>query len=537
MRRNTGSYCATVWLRPVVALALVVAGSTWSAPVHAQAKPADEAVDASGYRVLPPVARFLTDRVAEGKVKAHVKGVIDGKNLLTDNQTMFDAYFNRHYFPMMTQTDPKALEELPQERYRFIRDYLENAKDAEVHEHVVDLAISNLVPIVQGNFHPAVRYNALIIIGSLNQTEAVRIGNARSTPEPHIRALPILYTEFTRKENSDLLKVAALVGLVRHMEWDPFRATPIPPATRNGVIKALQDLALQQEPPEGRSLEGHNWMRRRAIEGLGHSGWVKGDPGVLDALNKVLTDETEPVDVRVAAASAIGRSSYVAPAKMDTTTTAKELGQLAVVSCLSELDRVANLKKEEEERQKLLKNQSSGGYGGSGYSESMMPGYGAMGDGGLLGGAAQQDPKGYRLDPLRRKMRARLYGVQLGLVGPADPNNTTRGAEKLAKTPAEKKAVADIRASLEKAITIIETPDQMLADLDKDLRRALKPLDDLTRRPKPVAPAADSPEDELGVPGIPPAPTAGAPAPGPGKAAAPAVRPTSAPAAAAAAGR
>jgi len=509
---------------------LVAAAIVLTAPAFAFAQ-AEGPTDPSGYRVLPPVQKFLDSPSEEIRVKGHVKGVITGKNLLSDNQTMFDAYYNRHFFPMMTRTDPKALEELPEDRYRFIREHLESATNADVHEHVVDLALANLTPIVQNNFHPAVRYNALIIIGSLNQTEAVRIGGTKATPEPHIRALPVLYAEFTRAENTDLLRVAALVGLVRHMEWDAFRATPIPAAQRTAVIKALVELASQKEPPEGRTAEGHLWMRRRAIEALGYSNWSKAEPTVVEALNAFLTDKDEPLDLRATAAAAIGRSNFVAPTKMEVATTAKELGHLAVVSCMSELDRVTKLKEQEEERKKLMGNRT-GGYGGSGYggSEGMMPPYGGMPgmDGGLLGGAAAQDPKGYRLDPLRRKMRSRLYGVQVALTGPTGDATPTRGAERLAKTPAEKDAVKKIRDNLEKVIAVIETPEQTMEDFEKDLRRALKPLDDLTRAAKPaVAPAADIPADEPDIGAPPVGPTAGG-----GKTGRPAVRPAGAPAAA-----
>jgi len=527
--KKTGSSCA--YRSPgrfaIPLLAAAVIGFVTPALVVAQA---DGPTDADGYRILPPVQKFLDSPSEEIRVKTHVKGVITGKNLLSDNQTMFDAYYNRHFFPMMTRTDPKALQELPEERFRFIRDHLEAATNPEVHEHVVDLALANLTPIVQNNFHPIVRYNALLIIGSINQTEAVRIGGAKATPEPHIRALPVLYTEFTRAENPDLLKVAALIGLVRHMEWDAFRTTPIPAAQRAAVVKALQDLASQKQPPEGRTAEGHQWMRRRAIEALGYSNWSKADPAVVEVLNTVLTDKDEPLDVRATAATALGRSNIVAPSKLEVATTAKELGHLAVLSCMSELERVTKLKEKEEEQKKLLGNRSSGGYGGGYESMPSYGGYGGM-EGGLFGNTAPQDPKAYRIDPMRRKMRARLYGVQVGLTGPIGDNTPTRGAERLAKTPAEKDAVKKIRESLEKVIAVVETPDQSMEDFEKALRKAIKPLDDLTKMAKPaVAPAADTPADEPDI-GAPPAgPTAG----GDGKAGRPAVRPTAAPAAEAA---
>jgi hypothetical protein len=61
--------------------------------------------------------------------------------------------------------------------------------------------------------------------------------------------------------------VAALLGILRQLEWDEYRKqTPRMAAdARADIVKELIALAEATKPPAGRSLEGHTWMRRRAV--------------------------------------------------------------------------------------------------------------------------------------------------------------------------------------------------------------------------------------------------------------------------------
>src|SRR4029078_1564789 len=131
------------------------------------------------------------------------------------------------------------------------------------------------------------------------------------------------------------------------------------------------------------------------------------------------------------------------PVNIDAAATAKELGYLALIGVESELTRAENLRKTDMEREARLTGTYSPdlSYSGEGGGMPGMPAPGGVrGYGGGYGGERELrptlrpgtmpggetdaayndpsllDPKHYRVDYLRRRIRQNLYGVQLGLV-------------------------------------------------------------------------------------------------------------------------
>ncbi|HEX5106627.1 MAG TPA: hypothetical protein VFV87_22560, partial [Pirellulaceae bacterium] len=439
----------------------------------------------SGYKYMVPSDRLASNKVEEARFRALVQSILLSRTPLEENRANFDAYYTWFAFPMMTQVSTEALQLLPERRNKFLRTELEVCSDARVHAHLVSLTLDQMSRVVQDNFHPAVRYNAMLLISCLNDQEVVRNGSERRLPEPMSRALPFILDQFRKPENSDAIKVAALIGLSRHLEWDPHRldpATAIPAGLRTEIVNELLALAQMKDPPEGRDSEGQLWFRRRAIEALGFACFAKSDPGVAAAMDKLLTDESEPVSLRLTVAAAMGRMNYQAPVKLDTLATVKQLGYLALLACDDELNRVTKLKETETERVARIRGEartsSSGGGDGmdlyaSGSDAASMetpdsPGgmYSPMGMGaggygaGGTGSVTLQDPKAYRFDFVRRKIRAYLYCVQLGLTGgdDFDPQRTavipataandakppSRGMYAFAKPGEEKKYASEV---------------------------------------------------------------------------------------------
>ena len=136
------------------------------------------------------------------------------------------------------------------ERFKFFRDHLEICTVPEVHTYLADLALAQFQVVVDDNFHPVVRYNAMLLISSLNDQDPVRVGPSRATPEPMLRALPVILDEFQKPENSDAIRAAALVGLVRHLDWDNFKTgQPIPPPLKANAVKVLLELRWPRRRP------------------------------------------------------------------------------------------------------------------------------------------------------------------------------------------------------------------------------------------------------------------------------------------------
>lgn len=483
-----------------------------------------EGTDAKGYKVWMPYEPLAKDQKRLREIQDDVKKVQSGALSLAEKQGQFSAYFKMYYFPLQTQTGDKDLKNLADERTKFFRE-LELARP-EPHKVMVDLALAAYPTVVRDDkFHPAVRYNAMAVISNLNDLEPSKAAASPAPPVPMARALKFIFDEFKRPENPDSIRMAALLGLARHLEWEnekPQGLPQIPADVRRDITKELLALAQTDEAPAGHSADGHVWFRRRAVETLGYACLRKPDAEVTDALGVLLKDEKQPVALRCTVAATLGKIALQAPATIDALATAKELGYLALAACDIELTRVTSLKKDEEEHLIRLQGQvpdpnsgqaipvgpragliagatpgggmpgGAGGYmptpgGAGGAMGSADGGYGAVG----MMDPSMQDPKAYRFDHTRRRIRQQLYCVQLGLTGGEDrvekkggpPAKTTttaaggaepRGMWVMAKVGPDKDAVNDIYGKVRKLVEVVEVKAVDIPMLDKELRKEMK---------------------------------------------------------------
>jgi hypothetical protein len=426
------------------------------------------------------------------------------------------------------------------------------------------LTLSALTRIVlDKEYRPAARYNAMYIISSLNDVEPTNIGATPTLPEPMKLALPLILQQ-VQKADTDEIKVAALLGLSRHLEWDNYKqppSTPMQPAAKAAAIKALTELAEEKVAPPLRNPEVHNWMRRRAIEGLGLACLTKADAEIVATMERLLKDETEETNIRLAIAAALGRMSLQAPAKIDAVATAKELGYLALVACDAELKRAEERRKAEFEHEARLMGTYSGDIGAMGQSGMPgMPGSGYVGPGGSSDGTtpgvvrnrptpgatgmpgegygygnelgapvdpSMMDPKHFMVDYLRRKLRQQIYAVNLGLMGgeekvPPRTNAVTptqlttpaggtaerkepKGVFAVAKPGKEKADVDAVYFKVRKLAEVVEGAgtEADFNQLVRDMRKELKNLEAITKRlpPPGAAPASTgTPDDAPSVP-------------------------------------
>src|SRR5262249_23544365 len=144
------------------------------------------------------------------------------------------------------------------------------------------------------------------------------------------------------------------------------------------------------------------------------------------------------------------------------------------------------------------------------------------------------DPKHYRVEYVRRRIRQQLYAVQQGLTGgedhpppkekttPVNPNATAptnpttptsaaaagekrepRGVYAIASN-ADKKAVDEYYWKVRKLIEVVEAdgPEIEFHQLVKDMRNVMRPLEAVTRRlPPPGAAPGTVADDAPSVPG------------------------------------
>lgn len=436
----------------------------------------------------------------------------------------FDGWYAQYYFAILTH--PEHLADWPATRQKFLR-MMAATMPEDVHTHLVDLTRQTMMTIVQGNFHPVARYNAMLLIGQLNTNEYSLIGN-KTPPVPYIQGLVDALAEFENPNQIDAVRVAALVGILRHVRID----RQLPDASRRlvgrpgeaRIISLMLSLVNAKVAPDGRSQGGHDWMRRRAIEILGILGSVGANGQVVPALQAVLADDENPISIRCCAAEALGRLNYPANTSVDVAEIAKNMGAVAASACRDEIRRVET----ELEREELEKN-SLGGGGGSymsgggsymgGGSEAMGGESEAMGgpDGISMGmydsetsgafgtpsldGAGGFDPLAYRVALTRRRIKYRTVAVKTGLMG--EPKETVKkfvpfsakpeaGTEE-AKPPVEEKsgilALARSADDLDYVQKVIKGVNDIIAQVDNpslkdlsalvaDVRERVKSLED-----------------------------------------------------------
>lgn len=493
-------------ISPVVVLACV--GHSLLAQEEPQDKKKVEAapvLEAVGnYKQDKPSENLRTKPADEGKVRSQVQKMLRGELALSGaDADIFNNYYNLFKFPMLTLADAESLRKLPEERAKFFREHLEDTKAIQpVHNHLADIALEYFLRVANENYHPAVRFNAMTIIGLLNDQEKVTTGAQKMNPEPFTRALQPMVTAFEREDQLDLVRLAALTGIVRHIELDSFRLPNdrIPEQLRNDVLALLTKLAQQKQPPPERTAGGHLWMRSKAIEGLGYSQFNKAVLPTVEVLDGLIGDEKEAISIRVAAAHALGRANWSGGLKYDVQASLGRISDLLSDIFAAEKSRFELERKRAAEAVGPVSAlvTAGGGSGGGrivrGPEGGGVPGY----DDPRL--TISADPYAYRIEASRRRLRAWLNSLDLALRGidfrgrPVHAPPTTggaaaaaaaaasaepRGLASLAKAGPDQKALDAVQKEIDRMIKKVENETAEIQDrktYEKELQAALEQL-------------------------------------------------------------
>jgi len=257
----------------------------------------------------------------------------NGKFESEEEQKKFEVYFRTYYLAQWTLQD--SLTKLPDSRVRLSKQWLGPFKGNEVYKHLRDKVIlpfmANLAkPYPPGKaFFPTVRVNAMLTIGELNEKEAAGTTEA---PTPLPAAVPALVAAIEDPQQIDAVKVAAMVGILRHARMSTVGDKDV----RNRVLSEMFKLVKAADVPAGRTPEGHAWMRSQAAEILGEFGEVGAKGAVPNALAAVVADSKTPYIARCAAARALGKLNYPASGGVDPMPWACALCRLAVDACKAE---------------------------------------------------------------------------------------------------------------------------------------------------------------------------------------------------------
>ena len=526
----------------------------------------------------------VNQRVSQ--LKSMVSAVTSGEQPLASNQPNFDNYFNSYLFPRMTWVanieSPESFNFLVEQRNLILNQYLKKPTlPAEVHDQLVRITLATMTKIATGNYHPAARHNAMLIIAELNTKEMVRV--PVTPPEPHLPALTTMVDALGEPMQLDVVRVAAMVGILRHVQWDARQREKL---AEQPAIKRIDDplrdrinqltLAIinAKVPPAGRTLDGHAWMQRRAIDILSVMGTISSDVNAAQTIEAMISNLEAPVSLRCTAAESLGQLNP-AETKLDALDSARKLGELAVFLVRREVKRVEDEKKFYDDKRKAGGGGGLGGMGGfggmpgAGMPGAGMPGAGAMGPAapggagagagapaagmpgaaaggdfaagagmsppgmgggmgmpgmgppgmGMPGAAGKKVTEDYKRELVQRRLRSQMQSIKIGLVGTGDKVTGVMSLTSDDKQKAMVKKLVDEVVGLRDA-----TDDDKFRDMDKlmeEVNRRLKLMENATKAfaaaKAPAAPAAaneqDGPDD--GPPAAKPAagkPAAGKPA-------------------------
>ena len=319
-----------------------------------------------------------SDQRAVSTQKVLKDQVLLGRSSFGSNRAAVESWYRKYLFPAMASVD--RLGDLYDNRESLNKD-LEAAgrTDQATHQFLVDLAYAEATKLATGNYHPAVRFNAMLMIGSLNQVESRMTERLPAIRLP--KAFDFMVDELKKPDQVDVVRVAAMLGVERHLRLVRQRPQdqPIADGRKAEVAALMKTLAEEKTPPATRSSDGHIWLRRGAVDVLAALGQVGDAQSIFSGLVNIVGDSSEPLSLRCTAARALSQLNYTDVTGIDAVATTQKLGALAAYACRNEDSRVKDAQKELEEKKKRERG-GMGGYGGmSGYS-GMSGGYPGMGD-------------------------------------------------------------------------------------------------------------------------------------------------------------
>lgn len=238
-------------------------------------------------------------------------------------QQDFDDFFEKYALARWTvQKDiPKLLD------YRKeLRNHFRLAKNRQSSEHLNSLVLAFLTKLAEGNYHPAVRMNAILAIGDLNGVEP----SAGDAAVPLPAALGTLIGAVNSENLPDYLRAAAMVGILRHAE------AKINDAEARRTLTAAMLQVLSTDIPAGPTGPGRQWILGQAIETLGLLGSPGENSTVAKALFKVLANKNLSYSTRTIAADALGHMKFTDAAGLNAAAAATAVARFAADACVEE---------------------------------------------------------------------------------------------------------------------------------------------------------------------------------------------------------
>jgi hypothetical protein len=283
------------------------------------------------------VGRF---NAARKRDKFEIEGLLRSQESIPLRQVeKFDAFFNEFVFPYYLS--PKFADRLPQLRDQ-LRRYFLIGKSGEPYDRLNKLTRDFVQQILRTSKDPALLYNAVLMLGELNEFEAS--GTKLMKPLP--AALPELIKLLNDPGQPDYIRVAALVGALRHASLSD--TYPLAAEPKAALAKTALAMLKQAQVPKSRTPAGHAYVRRNAADLLGYLGDLGKDNENLNAVLAVLNDPRASLSMRLGMLPVLGMFRYGNNAKVDFASLLSTVGHTAVEAAERELVRAATISEERQ---------------------------------------------------------------------------------------------------------------------------------------------------------------------------------------------
>jgi hypothetical protein len=310
----------------ILFLGLVLTSGAWCLPVMAQDEEPKGGGDEQKWKVLPIDPRQKNNR-------GQVNEILRTGTFAPGQQAFFDDFYKKFFLARWTLPEniaanpSKKVPGLPSWRKELRSSDLGKKSGAPaVHEHLNALLLDFMNQLAtDGEFHPAVRVNAMLMIGDLNSVEPTATTAAVPLPD----ALKTLMATIGDDKLPDGVRAAAMVGIQRHA----YEGVTDPDARKALSVAMLR--LVGEDPPTGAGAAGRQWIMAQAAEALG----LLKDPAAFPALLKMAANGKLRLCTRCMAAKSLGRLNYAGASGVDAAEAAAVLGKLLVDSCADELGR------------------------------------------------------------------------------------------------------------------------------------------------------------------------------------------------------
>ncbi len=343
---------------------------------------------AQGYKTLPVDKDANSLRMTFASAARNPAG-------LGASQADVEKYLKGYYLPTMTLFTADALKELGKSREQLFK-LLQQVPNAGTRDFINEIIFTYARGMARGNFHPAVRYNAVLMLGDLDQ----QLASGTTPPVPMPKATQELLElvekdEFNGIPMPESVKLGALIGLERQSRYG------IDPSLNQRLTAAMIKVA-GSPTPEDVDGDVHDWVRRTAAQVLANQGKQGPTKEVQAALTALIADKKVDLDERCNAAAALKRITYPANADIDGNAAVDAMAQLA----LDVVTEAATLARDYQKQALKGADFSSrpGGGGGRGFGGGEYGGGRGYGDG--------EEETGPRFE--RRQVFARLYSIDTG---------------------------------------------------------------------------------------------------------------------------